>query len=277
MKLELIIKDSTFYLSKSILKFKYFERAYEYDKKLIFPDLLYEQICCYIENRYTEEHMKLLIFMVLLSLQKKEPLTKHYYYINSYFEHIQIKILIFLYIGEDIIHIIDYNQGWDKYKIGINNFLYELDELYNTKQLITSKQYIYKCCDDNIDSVYSQKVYYDTNDQYRYAYYFRHISNDYFIVNYTDNYSNEKNKKNKDEKFYFLYFTFCRFCRKVRILKRPIFMLEYRLPIPFKRINDITIIVETISIDFTEKETIILPPVKIQKEDEIEYIYSVFL
>jgi hypothetical protein len=49
LEVELIINDFSYYISKSILEFKYFEKAYDHDKRIIFPKLLYEQICYYIE------------------------------------------------------------------------------------------------------------------------------------------------------------------------------------------------------------------------------------
>src|ERR1051325_3874757 len=77
--IELIIDDSTYYISRSILEFdEYFKRAYEHDKKIIFPKLLYEQILHFICNKYTEEHMKLKICMVLSFLHRSENLLSIY-------------------------------------------------------------------------------------------------------------------------------------------------------------------------------------------------------
>src|ERR1051325_1511352 len=190
-KIELIIDDSTYFITDSILEFDYFKNAYQYDEKIIFPKILYEQICCYI-NKYTEDHIKLMIYIVLSFLKKEDKEDKNYknpYYDNisqSCFDRTRIKILILLYIGNDISHITNYyknkNYQFDisdslrlyqfddncqskKYQIGINDFLYEIDELYNTKHLINRK-YINICCNENADTVYYQKVYYD--DYYKY-------------------------------------------------------------------------------------------------------------
>ena len=202
-----------------------------------------------------------MIYVVFESLQKKEDIR---YYS---FEYHQIKILIFLYIGEvDINHVI-YSYGTIRYISSIYNFFYELDSLYNTKELIKNKRYIDICCEDYIDCIYVQKVYYDKNIECSNKY----NPNKYHrsLVEYTEN-------TNELDNFCFLYFTFCKFCRKIHFLEENLYIIECLCVIPFfnstfqKQIHNF--------FNFTDKEIIKLPTVKMQyKDSELNYIYDMFL
>ena len=81
--MELIINNNTYILvNDNILKLEYFRKIYENEKngdglnpsatRIIFPDILYDQICHFITNKYLEEHMKLKIYMVLSFLCKDD-------------------------------------------------------------------------------------------------------------------------------------------------------------------------------------------------------------